>query len=139
MNMTLHLKICGILMIGLAALHPLFALRFRWREELADVSLFTRQVFWVHSLFIVLVLLLFGLLSLAFSEALLERTMLARAVLAGFVTFWSLRWVAQHFIYSPALWRGHRLNTIMHVMFTALWTYLVVVYGTALWRGIIAP
>lgn len=135
MTMTLHLKICGLLMIALAALHPFFAARFRWREELASVSLLTRQVFWVHSLFIVLVLVLFGTLSLAFSDTLLERTVLAKVVLAGLVIFWGTRFLVQHLIYSPALWRGHRLNTTMHIFFTALWTYLVVVYGAALWRN----
>ena len=136
MTLAWHLKICGLLLIGLAALHPAFARRFRWREELAGagVSLFTRQVFWVHSIFIALVLVQFGALSFCLAETLLERSLLAKAVLAGFVTFWGVRLFAQHFIYSPQLWRGHRLNTAMHVVFTVLWTYLMCVYALALGR-----
>jgi hypothetical protein len=133
MTLSGHLQICGALLIGLAALHPYFAWRFRWHEELAGVSLLTRQVFWVHSLFIVVILLQFGVVSLLFATTLLERTFLARVVLGGFVIFWTIRLFAQHFIYSPALWRRNRLHTVMHAMFTALWSYLVVVYSWALW------
>jgi hypothetical protein len=134
MTLALHLKICGGLLILLAALHPAFARRFQWREELAVVSLFTRQVFWVHALFIALILVQFGIASLVFASALLERTVLARVVLAGFVIFWATRLFVQHFVYSPALWRGNRLHTAMHIVFTGFWAYLVAVYGSALWR-----
>jgi hypothetical protein len=133
MKLTLHLQTCGLLLIALAALHPYIACRFRWREELAGVSLFARQVFWVHTLFIAFILLQFGVVSLVFSKLLLERSALARVILFGFVSFWGLRLFAQHFVYSSALWRGNRLHTVMHIIFTALWTYLVVVYGKALW------
>ena len=90
----------------------------------------------MHSLFIALILLQFGVVSLLYSHTLLDRTLLARVVLVGFVTFWGLRLFAQHFIYSAALWRGNRLHTLMHVVFTVLWAYLVVVYGRALWLQI---
>ena len=133
MTLALHLKTCGALLIMLAVLHPAFAKRLRWKEELAGVPLLTRQIFWVHCLFIGIILLQFGVLSLAFSHALLERTLLAKVVLGGLVIFWSARLFAQHFIYSPQIWRGHRFNTVMHVVFTGLWTYLVAVYGAALW------
>ena len=139
MTLALHLKVCGVLLIALAAMHPYFARRFRWREELAGVSLFTRQVFWVHSLFIALILLQFGLVSLLFSRALLEPSLLGRVILAGFVSFWGIRLLAQHFIYSPKLWRGNRLHTAMHVLFTVLWSYLVFVYGRALWVQLHEP
>jgi hypothetical protein len=132
--LALHLKVSGALLIALAALHPALARRFRWKEELAEVSLLTRQVFWVHMLFIGLVLVQFGALSLCFTDSLVERSLLAKAVLGGFVIFWGLRLFAQHFIYSPGLWRGHPFHTSMHVFFTGLWAYLVWVYALALWR-----
>jgi hypothetical protein len=39
------------------------------------------------------------------------------------------RWCAQHFVYSPSLWRGRRFETAVHVLFTALWTWLTSVYA----------
>lgn len=132
MNIALHIKICGALLILLAALHPAFARRFRWQTELASVSLFTREVFWIHTLCICVVLVQFGFVSLVFADALLERTLLGKLILAAFVSFWGLRCVVQHFGYSTALWRGNRFNTVVHVIFSAFWFYLVVVYGVAL-------
>ena len=132
MPVTLHLRICGALLILLAALHPMIARRFRWNTELNDVSLFTRQVFWVHTFFICVVLVQFGVLSLIFAPALLEDTLLAKLVLTGFVAFWGLRLLVQQFVYSPVLWRGNRVNTIAHMAFTVLWSYLVAVYAFAL-------
>jgi hypothetical protein len=134
MTLELHLKICGVLLIILGALHPAFARYFRWKEDLLRVSLLTRQVFWVHTLFIVLILIQFGILSLAFAHVLVERSLLAKIVLAGLVSFWSVRLLAQHLIYSPALWRGNRFNTIMHLVFSGLWTYFAATYGVALWN-----
>ena len=133
MTLTLHLKLCGLLLLTLAALQPAIAKYLGWKEELAGVSLFTRQVFFVHAGFITLILVQFGVLSLMFPQTLIERTTLARLVLAGFVMFWGLRLVAQHFIYSPKVWRGDRFRTAMHVVFSGLWIYLVAVYAVALW------
>jgi hypothetical protein len=31
------------------------------------------------------------------------------------------------------LWRGHTVNTLMHVLFSALWIYFTGVFGAALW------
>ena len=133
MTLAFHLKLCGALLIALAALHPAIAKRLRWKDDLAGVSLLTREVFWVHALFVVLILAQFGVISLVFTRALLEHTLLARVVLAGLVMFWGLRLFVQHFVYSPRIWRGHRFNTAMHIVFSGLWAYLVAVYSVALW------
>ncbi len=132
MTLHLHLQIAGALLLLLAAMHPLFPKRFGWREELAQVSLFTRQVFFVHSLFIGLTVAMFGILSLTFASHLLTPHPLAAAMLAGLTLFWAVRLFAQWFIYDRRLWQGHRFNTAMHFTFTALWCYLTAVYGLAL-------
>jgi len=37
--------------------------------------------------------------------------------------------------YDASLWRGNRFNTLVHRLFTALWTYLVGAYAGALFLG----
>lgn len=134
MSLALHLKVAGLGLIVLAAAHFAFPRRFHWREELARLSPLNRQIFRVHVFFIVVVLVLFGTLSLLLADALLAPGPLAEAVLAGFTLFWALRLYVQLFVYDRALWRGNRLNTMVHVLFTAFWAYLVAVYGAALAR-----
>lgn len=133
MNLELHLRLAGLLQILLALLHFDFPRRFRWRQELASLSLLNRQMFHVHTFFVCLVLVLFGALSLFAADALLEPTRLARLVLFGITLFWAVRLYCQWFVYDARLWRGRRFETTMHVVFTALWCYLVAIYGGAWW------
>jgi hypothetical protein len=57
---------------------------------------------------------------------------LSRVVLTGFVLFWAIRLAFQVFVYDSAIWRGRRFYTFMHVIFSILWTYVVLTYGAAL-------
>jgi hypothetical protein len=134
MNLRFHLEIIGILQILLALTHIGFSRRFGWREETARLSLLNRQIFYVHTFFICVVLGLFGLLNLAYAEELLKPGALAKAVLLGITLFWTARWFVQFFVYDTRLWKGNRFNTMMHVAFSAMWTYFVCVYGLTWWR-----
>lgn len=132
MSLLLHLRVAGSLLLLLAALHFFMPARFHWKEELARLSLLNRQIFWVHTFFVALVLAMMGALSAFGAPALLQRSALSRFVLAGFALFWLLRLGFQWFVYDRALWRGQRFNTAVHVLFTALWTYLTAVYAAGL-------
>ena len=128
-----NLRLVGVLMAGLVVLNLFVPRRFRWREELSRVSPLNRQIFEVHAIFLVLTLGLISALLLTSADALLERTRLARAVLVGLTVFWGLRMLAQWFYYSPEVWRGNRLHTVMHVAFSAMWVYVTSVFGAALY------
>lgn len=127
------LKIAGASLLILSLAHAFFPARFQWREELGRLSLLNRQIFQVHCFFIALVLFMFGLLALVFTDALLERTALARPVLGGMLLFWLARLFAQFFVYDARIWKGDRFNTRAHLFFSLLWAYYVAVFGWALW------
>lgn len=129
MNLDFHLRIAGLLQIMLAFLHLFFPRRFRWKEELSRLSLLNRQIFVVHTIFICIVLAMMGSLSLLAPHALLERSVLARLIAAGFASFWAVRLLFQWVVYDSTLWRGQPFNTVIHILFTALWLYLTVVYA----------
>jgi hypothetical protein len=132
MNINLHLKIVGALLLTLGLAHSMFGRYFKWRKELAQVSLLTRQIFLVHCFFIALLVVLVGVCSLFYTDALLESGRLSRVVLTGLVVFWLARLVFQLFVYDPAIWRGRRFYTFMHVVFSIFWIYVVLTYGAAL-------
>lgn len=134
MTLDLHLKIVGAIMFAIILLNFHVWKRYGWRRELQQVSLLTRQVFVVHTFFIMLMIGMFGALSLVFTAALLERTPLAKLVLTGLVLFWASRLAMQWLVYDASLWRGKRAETIVHFVFTGVWVYFTVVYGAALWR-----
>jgi hypothetical protein len=138
MNIYLHLRIVGALLITLGLAHSAFGRYFKWKSELAPLSLLTRQIFQVHGFFIALVVGMIGACSLFFTDALLERSALSRVVLSGFVIFWLSRLVCQFFVYDPNIWRGRRFYTTMHMAFSIFWVYAVATYGAALrmvWNG----
>jgi hypothetical protein len=99
---------------------------------LAKVSLLTRRVFFVHTFFIGLGLMLAGAGSFFYADALLRPGALSRAILAGMAAFWLCRLLAQFLGYDSAIWRGNRFRTFMHAAFAVLWCYVTATYGIAL-------
>jgi hypothetical protein len=127
-----HLRIVGVLLLLLGLSHAFFDRYFGWKRELALVSLFTRRVFFVHTFFIGLGVVLVGAGSFLYAGALLRPGVLSRALLAGMTLFWFCRLLAQFFAYDSALWRGDRFRTFMHAAFSMLWCYVTATYGIAL-------
>jgi hypothetical protein len=125
--MTLQLELIGALLIVLALLHVAFARYFNWRREFAVVSLINRQMMYVHTFFVAFTVGLMGLLCLT-SAAELVGTPLGRRVALGLGIFWLARLLIQFFGYSASLWRGKRFETLIHILFSVLWTYLSVVF-----------
>ena len=134
--LLVHLHAGGLAMASLVVVNLFVPSRFHWRDEMSRLSLVNRQIFQVHTLFLVLILGLFSALLLSCASALLEPTRLSRAVLIGLTIFWALRMGVQWFFYSPELWRGDRFNTVVHYMFSALWVYLTGVFAAALWMNL---
>lgn len=132
--MRVSLCTAGLIILALTAAYPLYPKRFGWRRELERVSPLTRDIFFVHCGFIVLLLALQAVLFLALPHALMEQSTAATALLAGLTAFWAYRLIAQLFLFDRRLWLGNRFNTIVHVVFTVLWCYLSGVCGWALWR-----
>lgn len=125
--MELHLKIVGALMIALAFVHFVFPKRFNWKDELSGLSLLNRQLMYVHTFFIALAILLMGVVCLYASEE-IRSTRLGKVLCVGLFIFWFARLVFQFFVYSPTLWRGKRLETVVHILISFLWLYFNTVF-----------
>lgn len=82
---------------------------------------------YVHTFFIALVVLLMGLCCIYAAEDILQ-TRLGHLLALGCFIFWAIRLLFQFFVYSPALWRGKRFETTVHVLFSFLWGYFSVVF-----------
>jgi hypothetical protein len=128
--MEVQLSIIGCLMIALAIMHIPFPKYFRWAEDLKGISLLNRQMMYVHTLFLGVVLFLMGLLCTAEGPDLLH-TRLGHWVLLGFALFWTLRLLIQFVGYSSSLWKGKVFETTIHILFSLLWTYFTFVLWMA--------
>jgi len=134
MSLELHLRIAGVLLLLLAAIHPLMPKELGWKQDLAKLTPINRQVFLVHVGFIVLMLVLMGSLALFYAAELATPDRLSRAVLGGLALFWGLRLFTQQFVYDRSLWRGNPRYTAVHIALTVLWLYLTVVFGWGWWN-----
>ncbi len=134
MNLITNLRLVGGLLLVLGLSHGFFNRYFGWDRELAGVSLLTRKIFFVHTFFIGLAVVLAGAVSLFYADDLVRPGALSRAILAGLAAFWLCRLLAQFVAYDSAIWRGDRFRTAMHVAFSALWSYVTATYGIALMK-----
>lgn len=131
--MELHLKIIGYLFILLAFIHVVFPKRFEWKKECSSLSLINRQMMYIHTFFIALVVLLMGILCISSYSDLVE-TPLGRKISLGFFIFWIIRFFVQFFGYSSELWKGKKFETTVHIVFSIFWAYVSVVFFMVYWR-----
>lgn len=132
--MVLQLNIVGVACLVLALVHVVFPRYFNWRQELSTISLINRQLMYVHTFFVAVVVFLTGLLCLTSAPDLLE-TRLGNRLALGLFIFWGLRLLVQFFGYSSELWRGKRFETAVHILFSLTWTYFSVVFFIVYWSG----
>ncbi|MBO9730770.1 MAG: hypothetical protein J7623_19170 [Chitinophaga sp.] len=125
--MELHLNIVGYLLILLSLLHCFFPTYFNWKKEFAAVSLLSRQIMYVHTFFIGLIIFLMGICCISAATDLLQ-TRLGHLLALGCFIFWVIRLLFQFFVYSPRLWKGKRFETYIHVIASLLWCYLSIVF-----------
>jgi hypothetical protein len=125
--MEIHFKLIGTLLIGLAIVHLIFPRYFNWTNDLKSMSLINRQMMYVHTFFIGLVVFLMGLLCLTSSNELIE-TEFGKRITFGLGVFWTSRLIIQFFGYSSKLWKGKAFETTVHILLSLLWIYLSVVF-----------
>lgn len=105
--------------------------RLRVRERLAGITRFVRQIFYVHWIYIVIVLGLFAALCFGFAPELAGASLLGR-FLSGFMAgFWLLRIGLQICYYDREV---RRENRGMDMLYLASLAVLVVIFGIAATR-----
>jgi hypothetical protein len=126
--LTTLLRIAGIGLIALALLHFPMATKLGWREDAARLSPMNASVFHVHTFFVCLVLVMMGLPCVIQPEVFLVPSKAGAWVTWSIALFWALRLYCQFFVYRADLWRGKRMETTMHWIFTAIWSSLTVLF-----------
>ena len=121
--MELQIKIIGYLLMVLACVHVIFPKYFGWKEDLAPLQQINRSMMKVHTFFIALTVFLMGLLCVTSTQDLLQ-TELGRKLCLGLGVFWLIRLFFQFFIYPSLLWKGKKLETIIHIVAIVFWIFL---------------
>lgn len=125
--MVLHLYSIGTLLILLSLIHIGFPKYFKWNSDLKTLSLINRQMMTTHTFFIALTVFLMGLLCVTSAELIIE-TPLGNTIAWGLAVFWLVRLYFQFFGYSKSLWKGKTFETVIHILFSIFWIYLVIIF-----------
>jgi hypothetical protein len=130
-DLTLHLRLVGVILIVLGAVHVLLPRQLRWKEQLALLSPINREVSYVHCYFIALMCEFWGWLALTAAADLVVRNPVSRAVLIGGMVFWASRLVIQLTIFNAHARRSRPWLTLS-ILANAMWLYITVIWAWAL-------
>jgi fumarate reductase subunit D len=120
--------VAGVVHVGIVLANIPLPGRLRVRERLAGVPRFVRQIFYVHWIYIVIVVGMFAALCFGFAQELAGASRLGR-FLSGFIAaFWLLRIMLQICYYDREVRRENRGLDLLYVGSLA---GMVVIFGMA--------
>ncbi len=122
------LWLAGLVQVAIAFANIFLPAKLRYRENLSRVSPIIRQIFVVHSIYIVGVVLLFAALTFGFAGELASGHGLGRFLAAAIAVFWLFRAPVQLLYYDSSLREENRWGDIA---FTTAAVFLAATYGAA--------
>lgn len=126
--MPILIRIAGVLQLLIAAANLVLPSRLGYRAGLASAPRMIRQIFYVHAIYIGLILAGFGVLCLAFPVELAGGSPLGRAISIALALFWLPRPFLQQLYYDHTVRAQHKLAD---AGFTLAFAYLAVVFAAA--------
>jgi hypothetical protein len=115
MNLQSLIFVSGVLHFGTLIASAAVPQVLDWKGELRKLDRLSRQLIWVHGLFIVLTIIGFGILTISCSDELALRTPLARAVCGFIAFFWLARLLVQFYVFdAKPLLKGTFLKAGYH-------------------------
>jgi hypothetical protein len=122
------LWLAGFVQLAIAFANVFLPAKLDYKENLSRVSPIIRQIFVVHSVYIVGVVLLFAVLTFGFAGELASGHGLGRFLATAIAIFWLFRAPVQLLYYDASLRRENRWGDIA---FTAAALFLTATYGAA--------
>jgi hypothetical protein len=129
MNLIIALKIVAILQLSVAVLNLFLTRILKWQEDLDKMSLLPKQVFNVHSWFISIMLVIFGVLTFRFADLMVSgQSEPALWIAAAGGIFWGIRTVIQMGYYSRSHWWGKTGRTVIHIALLLVYSAMSATY-----------
>lgn len=131
MNLPELIFISGILHFGTLLASAAVPQVLDWKGELRKLDRLTRQLIWVHGLFIVLTIIGFGMLTILFPDELAAGTPLARGVCSFIALFWAARLLIQFFVFDAKPFLTTTFLKLGYHGLTLVFIYQVMVFSRA--------
>ena len=127
-TLFLFLWLAGLVQVAIAFANVFLPKKLNYRDNLSRVTPIIRQVFVVHSAYIVGVVLLFAAVTFGFAGELASGHGLGRFLAASMALFWLCRAPVQLLYYDASLRRTNRLGDLA---FISAALFLAATYGVA--------
>jgi hypothetical protein len=134
MNITTLLRAAGVLHFGVLTASALVPRGLNWRENLASLHPFLRRMFWVYGIFIVLVIVSFGTLTLVHAPAMSAGDPVARWLCGFIALFWAARLIVQIFVFDARPFLTNWFYKMGYHALTVVFIYFVAVYGYTVFK-----
>ncbi|TMD21136.1 MAG: hypothetical protein E6I99_12775 [Chloroflexi bacterium] len=121
-TLSFAIWLAGTIQMVIAAANLVVAKKLDYRTNVARLTPIVGQVFAVHAVYIVLILVWFGALCLLFAQQLATGDALARFLAGGLAGFWGLRAIVQLTLYDRQVRKEHRLQDVAFLLACALLT-----------------
>ena len=128
-HLETYLKIGGLLHFGILLGSAMVPKALDWRTNLAMLHPFIRRLFWVYGVFIVLVIISFGALTLRFSNEMIAGSPFARGVCLFIAIFWLARVMVQFFVFDARPFLTNWFYKIGYHGLTVVFIYFTLIYG----------
>lgn len=128
---TILLYLAGIAHFGILIASATAPKALNWKVHLDKLPLLLRQMFWVYGVFIVIMIICFGIITLIFAPKLAEgNNTIGKAVCILIAIFWGTRLAVQFFVFDAKPWltnwiykTGYHLLTLIFIFITAVYTW----------------
>ncbi len=127
-TLVVALWIAGFVQLAIVLANIVLPTKLNYRGNLARVAPIIRQIFVVHSGYIVGIVLLFAVITFSFAADLTSGRGLGRFLAAAMALFWLCRVPLQLFYYDAALRRANRAGD---AAMTAALLFLTATYAAA--------
>jgi len=128
MDLGFFIQLAGIALIMICIANGFAFKKLGWTENLPRTDVFFQQVFKVHTLHLVMVMLAMALACLGATDELIAgETLMAQGFLWFAGIFWGLRTILHVFYYDKTV---KRANPLWNALFLATFAYLTAVFLT---------
>jgi hypothetical protein len=102
-----------------------------WRKNLAVLHPFLRKLFWVYGVFVVMVIIAFGVLTFRHADAMAAREPVAHSLCLFIAIFWGARLLVQFAIFDARPFLTNWFYKTGYYALTIIFAFLTFVYGKA--------
>jgi hypothetical protein len=130
-TLELLLILAGVAHLCITSAGVVMTFVLDWRKNLSSLTALMRHIIWVHGLFVLLTIVAFGLVSIAFRGPLASGEPLARAACGFIAIFWAVRLLMAFFLFDATPFLKTLPLKVGYHGLTVVFVYFTLVYGLA--------